>query len=78
MTPQPSRNPSREQMRIAEEEGKLPPGKKRRLPAEAQDSTLREDAFSTGHHDAEKVPGDAGGGAPDPAARGRDAPVDLR
>lgn len=69
----------REQMRKAEEEGRLPKGARRRLPAEAQDASLKEDeACAAAHPDAEKVPTDRGEGPPDPAARGRDAPVDIR
>lgn len=69
---------SREQMRIAEEEGKLPPGRQRRCPADSQDASLTEDALSTGHPDAEKVAPSTKDGPSDPGARGRDAPVDVR
>jgi hypothetical protein len=69
---------SREQARKQEEEGRLKPGSRRRLPAQAQDADLPP-SDESGSHDGEKVneQGDATG-APHPAAKGRDAPVDVR
>ena len=46
---------SREQLRIAEEEGKLPPGRHRKRPVETQNASLTENTLSTGHPDAQKV-----------------------
>ncbi|WP_295371710.1 hypothetical protein [uncultured Pseudacidovorax sp.] len=69
---------SREQARKREEEGRLKPGSRRRLPAQSQDADLPPQ-HEPGSHDGEKVSeqGDATG-APHPAAKGRDAPVDVR
>jgi|GEM_PF-1967165 len=70
----------REQMRKAEEEGRLAKGRKRRQSAQSQDASLKEDEACevVKHPDAEKVKKDREPGPPDPAARGRDAPVDVR
>ena len=76
----PADTPScREQLRIAEEEGRYLPQRGRRKPAEAQDATLGEDDAcaperADGHPVPEKTDEPQ---APDPAARGRDAPVDV-
>lgn len=70
----------REQMRKAEEEGRRLPRRGRRQPADAQDASLDEgEPCSEGKPDAERVPTDRKkDDAADPAARGRDAPVDVR
>ena len=78
MNVRPSEASSREQMRIAQEEGTLLPGQRRKQPAASQDCSLTEDVLATGHPDAEKVAPTDGDGPADPAARGRDAPVDVR
>lgn len=69
---------NREQARKLEEEGRLRPGARRRRPAQAQDADLPR-PHAPGSHDGEKVGerGDAAS-APHPAAKGRDAPVDVR
>lgn len=69
---------SREQLRIAEKEGKLPPGRHRKRPAETQNASLIENTLSTGHPDAQKVSPSTEDGHSDPTARGCDAPVDVR
>ncbi|RDI26269.1 hypothetical protein [Pseudacidovorax intermedius] len=66
----------REQTRKLEEEGRLAPGGRRRQPAQSQDANLPR-PHDPGCHDGEKVPHDREPGA-HPAARGRDAPVDVR
>jgi hypothetical protein len=70
----------REQMRKAEEEGRRLPQRGRRQPADAQDASLDEgEACEEGKSDAEPVSTDQKNkGGSDPAARGRDAPVDVR
>lgn len=82
MTNDPKTTPScREQMRIAEEEGRWLPKRGRRQPAEAQDASLDEgeDACAPGESDAAPVATERGkDNVADPAARGRDAPVDVR
>lgn len=67
----------REQARKHEEQGHLAPDGKRRQSAQSQDATLKRPR-RRGAPDGEKVPSDRESGPPDPAARGRDAPVDLR
>ena len=67
----------REQVRKHEEQGHLPPDGRRRQPADAQDASLTRPS-RPGAPDAEKVDTDHEPGPPDPAARGRDAPVDVR
>ena len=73
----------REVSRKKEEEGRLPPDGKRRKAAQAQDAALKrpehpaqEEALDP--KDAQKVPEHREPGPADPAARGRDAPVDVR
>ncbi|RZL62855.1 MAG: hypothetical protein EOP81_14925 [Variovorax sp.] len=81
MNTQPSTASAREQRRIREEEGLLPPGATRRKAAEAQDASFHADdaPVDPGRSDAEKVATDRNKDGPsDPAARGRDAPVDVR
>ena len=73
----PAPRAGREQTRKQEEEGRLPPDGKRRKPAQSQDASL-ERARRPGPPDAQKVPRDQEPGPPHPAARGRDAPVDVR
>lgn len=72
--------PGRELSRKKEEEGRLPPDGKRRKAAQAQDAALkpphRKDALDP--KDAQKVPEHREPGPAAPAARGRDAPVDVR
>jgi len=71
----------REQTRIAEEEGRRLPRRGRRQPAEAQDASLDEegDACIADGLDEEPVTTDRKNeDGSDPAARGRDAPVDVR
>lgn len=72
----------REVSRKKEEEGRLPPHGKRRKAAQSQDAAHkrpdrpdREEALDP--KDAQKVPQHQEPGPADPAARGRDAPVDV-
>lgn len=75
----PSTASAREQRRIEEEEGRLSTGQKRRKAAEAQDASLHADdaPVDPARSDAGKVAEDRDHPS-DPAARGRDAPVDVR
>ena len=73
----------REVSRKKEEEGRLPPDGQRRKAAQSQDAAhkrperpQREEALDP--KDAQKVPEHREPGPADPAARGRDAPVDVR
>lgn len=82
-SPETSAGHGREVSRKKEEEGRLPPDGQRRKAAQAQDAALkcpdrpeREKALDP--KDAQKVPEHREPGAADPAARGRDAPVDVR
>lgn len=81
MSTTPSTTSAREQRRIKEEEGQLPADQPRRKAAEAQDASLHGDdaPVDPKRSDAEKVATDRDKDGPsDPAARGRDAPVDVR
>ncbi len=78
-----SKEQGREVSRKKEEEGRLPPDGQRRKAAQAQDAALKRPDRSEREEtldpkDAQKVPDHHEPGAADPAARGRDAPVDVR